>query len=120
MQELVQSQTDALDKLKENAEDATYKEIQEVMETTTEGVTVMMNKVVDVASSSIRGASGAVWDAVESMAVESANQLKGLTGQAYTDAFNNSLDSIVSAVQKSTGATGKEMDAFKENIKNLS
>ena len=117
MQELVQSQTDALDKLKENAEDATYKEIQEVMETTPEGVTVMMNKVVDVASSSIRGASGAVWDAVESMAVESANQLKGLTGQAYTDAFNNSLDSIVSAVQKSTEATGKEMDAFKENIK---
>lgn len=117
MQELVQSQTDALDKLKENAEDATYKEIQEVMETTPEGVTVMMNKVVDVASSSIRGASGAVWDAVESTAVESANQLKGLTGQAYTDAFNNSLDSIVSAVQKSTGATGKEMDAFKENIK---
>ena len=117
MQELVQSQTDALDKLKENAEDATYKEIQEVMETTPEGVTVMMNKVVDVASSSIRGASGAVWDVVESMAVESANQLKGLTGQAYTDAFNNSLDSIVSAVQKFTGATGKEMDAFKENIK---
>jgi hypothetical protein len=117
MQELVQSQTDALDKLKENAEDATYKEIQEVMETTPEGVTVMMNKVVDVASSSIRGASGAVWDAVESMAVESANQLKGLTGQAYTDAFNNSLDSIVSAVQRFTGATGKEMDAFKENIK---
>lgn len=117
MQELVQSQTDALDKLKENAEDATYKEIQEVMETTPEGVTVMMNKVVDVASSSIRGASGAVWDAVESTAVESANQLKGLTGQAYTDAFNNSLDSIVSAVQKSTEATGKEMDAFKENIK---
>lgn len=117
MQELVQSQTDALDKLKENAEDATYKEIQEVMETTPEGVTVMMNKVVDVASSSIRGASGAVWDAVESTAVESANQLKGLTGQAYTDAFNNSLDSIVSAVQESTEATGKEMDAFKENIK---
>lgn len=117
MQELVQSQTDALDKLKENAKDATYKEIQEVMETTPEGVTVMMNKVVDVASSSIRGASGAVWDVVESMAVESANQLKGLTGQAYTDAFNNSLDSIVSAVQRPTGATGKEMDAFKENIK---
>lgn len=117
MQELVQSQTDALDKLKENAKDATYKEIQEVMETTPEGVTVMMNKVVDVASSSIRGASGAVWDVVESMAVESANQLKGLTGQAYTDAFNNSLDSIVSAVQKPTEATGKEMDAFKENIK---
>lgn len=30
MQELVQSQTDALDKLKENAEDATYKEIQKL------------------------------------------------------------------------------------------
>lgn len=117
MQELVQSQTEALDKLKENAEDATYKEIQEVMETTPEGVTVMMNKVVDVASSSIRGASGAVWDAVESMAVESANQLKGLTGQAYTDAFNNSLNSIVSQVKQSTSATDKEMDAFKGNIK---
>lgn len=117
MQEMVQSQTDALDKLKENAEDATYKEIQEVIGATPDGVTVMMNKVVDVASSSIRGASGAVWDVVESMAVESANQLKGLTSQAYTDAFNNSLDSIVFTVQRSTVATGKEMDAFKENIK---
>ncbi len=107
MQELVQSQTDALDKLKENAEDATYKEIQEVMETTPEGVTVMMNKVVDVASSSIRGASGAVWDAVESMAVESANQLKGLTGQAYTDAFkadNTQLKELKDLLDKLNGA----------------
>lgn len=108
MQELVQSQTDALDKLKESAEDATYKEIQEVMETTPEGVTVMMNKVIDVASSSIRGASGAVWDAVESMAVESANQLKGLTGQAYTDAFNNSLIALFLPYKSPPGLQAKK------------
>ena len=37
--------------------------------------------------------------------------------RAYTDAFNNSLNSIVSQVKQSTSATDKEMDAFKSNIK---
>lgn len=117
MQEMVQSQADAMDELKEAVSDASFKEIQEVMETTPEGVTIMTNKVVDVASTSIRNASSAVWDAVEASAIDAANNLKGLTGKAYEDSFNKSLDGIIMSVQRSTNASEKEMDGFKAYLK---
>lgn len=69
------------------------------------------------ASDAIRGASDAVWEAVESMAIDSADRLKDLTGDAYTEAFEKSLEDIVLAVQESTNATDKEMDAFKSNLR---
>lgn len=117
MADMQKENAKSLDDFREAAKDATYKEIQETIEIV-DGVSVLTNKVVDVASGSIRGASAAVWDAVEGMALESANNLKGLTGEAYTQAFNQSLNNIVSLVQKSTGASDKEIEAFSENISN--
>lgn len=114
MQEMIQSQTDALEELKKAAKDATYKDIQETMQY--DGAWVSVSKVVDVDARSIQQATGAVWEAVESMSTEAAERLKGLTGEAYTDAFNQSLDRIVKAVSKSTGATDKEMDAFRSTL----
>lgn len=116
LQEQAEANNKSLEDLKSSAEDASYKDIKEVMETTPEGVSVMMTKVVDVASGAIRGASGAVWDAVESMAMDAANNLKGLTGTAYTQAFDQALNNIVAAVQKSTGATDNEMESFKATL----
>lgn len=113
--EMQKANAESLDNLREAAKDATYKEITETIEIV-DGVSVLTNKVVDVASGSIRGASGAVWDAVESMALDAANNLKNLTGEAYTQAFNQSLNNIVALVQKSTGASDKEMEAFSENL----
>lgn len=114
MQEMIQSQTDALEELKKAAKDATYKEIQETMQY--DGAWVSVSKVVDVDARSIQQATGAVWEAVESMSTDAAERLKGLTGEAYTDAFNQSLDRIVKAVAKSTGATDKEMDSFRTTL----
>lgn len=114
MQEMIQSQTDALEELKKAAKDATYKDIQETMQY--DGAWVSVSKVVDVDARSIQQATGAVWEAVESMSTEAAERLKGLTGEAYTEAFNQSLDRIVKAVSKSTGATDKEMDAFRSTL----
>lgn len=114
LQEQTESNNKSLEDLKSAAEDATYKEIQETMEY--DGAWVAVSKVVDVASGAIRGASGAVWDAVESMAMDAANNLKGLTGTAYTQAFDQALNNIVAAVQKSTGATDKEMESFKATL----
>lgn len=114
MQEMIQSQTDALEELKKAAKDATYKDIQETMQY--DGAWVSVSKVVDVDARSIQQATGAVWEAVESMSTDAAERLKGLTGEAYTDAFNQSLDSIVKAVAKSTGATDKEMDSFRSTL----
>lgn len=114
MQEMIQSQTDALEELKKAAKDATYKDIQETMQY--DGAWVSVSKVVDVDARSIQQATGAVWEAVESMSTEAAERLKGLTGEAYTEAFNQSLDRIVKAVSKSTGATDKEMDSFRSTL----
>lgn len=114
MQEMIQSQTDALEELKKAAKDATYKDIQETMQY--DGAWVSVSKVVDVDARSIQQATGAVWEAVESMSTEAAERLKELTGEAYTEAFNQSLDRIVKAVSKSTGATDKEMDAFRSTL----
>lgn len=115
MADMQKENAKSLDDLREAAKDATYKEIQETIEIV-DGVSVLTNKVVDVASGSIRGAYAAVWDAVEGMALESANNLKGLTGEAYTQAFNQSLNNIVSKVKDSTKATDDEMNGFKESI----
>lgn len=117
LNDLVQNQSNALNTLRGNASSAKFKDVREVTEVTPEGVTIKVNKVVDAASKAIRNAHGAVWDAVESMAINSASELKILTGDAYTEAFNSSLESIVYYVKKSTEATDKEMDAFKTNLK---
>lgn len=114
MQEMIQSQTDALEELKKAAKDATYKDIQETMQY--DGAWVSVSKVVDVDARSIQQATGAVWEVVESMSTDAAERLKGLTGEAYTDAFNQSLDRIVKAVAKSTVATDKEMDSFRSTL----
>lgn len=116
MNDMVQNQSDALSTLRGNASSAQYKDVREVNDVSPEGVSTRMYKVVDVASTAIRNAHSAVWDAVESMAVDSASRLKSLTGEAYTEAFNSSLQSIVLSVQQSTGATDKEMEAFKTNL----
>lgn len=113
--EMQKANAESLDDLREAAKDATYKEITETIEIV-DGVSVLTNKVVDVASGSIRGAYGAVWDAVESMALDAANNLKHLTGEAYTQAFNESLNKIIANVKNSTKASDSEMEAFSENL----
>ena len=113
--EMQKANAESLDDLREAAKDATYKEITETIEIV-DGVSVLTNKVVDVASGSIRGAYGAVWDAVESMALDAANNLKNLTGEAYTQAFNESLNKIIANVKNSTKASDSEMEAFSENL----
>ena len=71
---------------------------------------------VTKAAESIRGASDAVWEMVEAMSQEKAQELSQLTGDAYTQAFNTTLDELVSKVQASTGATDQEMAAFKGSL----
>lgn len=67
-------------------------------------------------SRNIQQASQVVWDLVQSSAIEAGDKLKTLTGSAYTQAFNQSLDRIVKQVQQSTGATDKEMEGFRTNL----
>ena len=89
MSELTESQNNATDKLKDRAGKAGYKQKTGTKWDRATGDYV--DSYTEYASENIRNASGAVWDAVEAMALESANKLKDLTGSAYNEAFNKSL-----------------------------
>ncbi len=67
-------------------------------------------------ANSIRKASNAVWEMVESDAISARDKLKNLTGDAYTSAFNDAIQGIATKVQAATKATDKEMDGFKSSI----
>ena len=67
-------------------------------------------------ATSIRNASEAVWEMVESDAMEAAKRLQGLTGDAYTKAFDQALGKISKSVQSATGATDAEMKGFSSSL----
>ena len=101
----------SLEDLKEAAEDATY------YSHTSYSPSIGAMPVY-LQSDNIRKASAAVWEMVESDAIEATERLKGLTGDAYTSAFNDILNGIAQRVQAATGATDKEMDGFRGSLKN--
>lgn len=109
LQKANEERNEALKELKENAEDAHY--YSHTVYSTVGAYSVYND------SKSIQDASAAVWDAVEAEAIQSANDLKELTGDAYTQAFNQALSRITGLVQTTTGATDKEMNAFKSSLK---
>lgn len=111
LQKANEERNEALKELKENAEDAAY------AGATTTSMTTGVSYTSFIDSKNIQNASAAVWDAVEAEAIQSANDLKELTGDAYTQAFNQALSRITGLVQTATGATDKEMNAFNSSLK---
>ncbi len=103
MTELADKQAKATDKLKNDAKNATY------------DVGVGTNTLTKK-STNIRESSQATWDILESMAIDAGEKLKTLTGSAYTQAFNESLNTIVASVQRSTRATDDEMKSFRTSL----
>lgn len=111
LQKAQEDRTEALNDLKDAAEDAAY------AGATTTSMTTGVSYTSFIDSKNIQNASSAVWDAVEAEAIQSANDLKELTGDAYTQAFNQALSRITGLVQTATGATDKEMNAFNSSLK---
>lgn len=66
---------------------------------------------------SIRKLNESVFDQIEIMAIESANNLKTLTGDAYTEGFDKSLQAISKSVKAAAGATDKDMEAFSSYLR---
>lgn len=111
LQKAAEDRAESLEELKEAAEDASYYSHTTYSPTTGESYSTYID------SDNIQNASAAVWDAVEAEAIQSANDLKGLTGDAYTQAFNQALSRITGLVQTATGATEKEMNAFEGSLR---
>lgn len=112
LQKAQEDRTEALNDLKDAAEDAAY------AGATTTSMTTGVSYTSFIDSKNIQNASSAVWDAVEAEAIQAAERLKGLTGDAYTKSFEEALTRLVGLVSTATGATDKEMAAFSNDLRN--
>jgi tape measure domain-containing protein len=64
----------------------------------------------------IQNMNEAIYDQIEIMAMESAEKLKNLTGDAYTKGFSTSLNNISKAVKAASGASDNDMEQFQANL----
>lgn len=116
LQEQIEESNKSLDKLKNDASKAKYQKVELTAIDAGDGKTIQGYGVVDYNSQNIRNASAAVWEMVEADAMEAANHLQTLTGDAYTAAFDKALAKITNSVQKATGATCDEMSTFTASL----
>ena len=117
LQKQAERNAEALEELKESAEDA-YHKVSAGMTTIMEhGQMVRTEKFYKAISENIRNASGAVWELVEKEAYQTAEDISGLTGDAYTKAFEKSLGRITQMVQGATGASNAEISAFSGDLR---
>lgn len=65
---------------------------------------------------SIRKMNESIYDMIELMAVESADKLKGLTGDAYTKAFKETINNISESVKSASGASDQDIQVFSTHI----
>lgn len=116
LQEQIEASNKSLDKLKSAASSASYTKIELTALDAGDGKSIQGYGAVEHQSPNIRNASAAVWEMVETDAMEAAKRLQSLTGDAYTTAFNQVLAKITERVQKATGATSDEMDTFEASL----
>lgn len=116
LQEQIEASNKSLDKLKSAASSASYTKIELTALDAGDGTSIQGYGAVEHQSQNIRNASAAVWEMVETDAMEAAKRLQSLTGDAYTAAFNQVLAKITERVQKATGATSDEMDTFEASL----
>lgn len=74
------------------------------------------NTVTQTSIKSIQEMGDEVYDYIEVMAMEAADRLKNLTGDAYTKAYAKTLNDIRSYVKDVTKSSDKDMDIFSSNI----
>lgn len=110
LKEQQESNNDSLKDLKKAARKAKSSESYTIASPTGASYTSYLD------ATNIRKASEAVWDMVESDAMEAAKRLQGLTGDAYTKAFDQALSKISKSVQSATGATDSEMKGFSSSL----
>ena len=114
MQKATDDHAESLKRLKEAAEEATHKEFAGYQQSyTARGSSGTVETYRQVASKNIREASDAMWEIVESMAQDASRKLVGLSGDAYTNTYNEIINNITDAIQKGTNASGAEIQAFK-------
>ena len=107
LNEQIESQKESLEKLEKAAHKASY--------TTIEG-SGESQLISNHDAKAIQEATDAVWEVVQAEAIQEAEKLKQLTGEAYSSAFQDSLDRITAMVREATGATADDMQNFGRDL----
>lgn len=122
LQEANNTQNEALNDIIDEAKSAHYIDHRKVRKQVRDEHNIgkydykWVDEKVSRASEHIRNASDAVWEAVESMAIDGAKRLQGKTGQELQKSYQEILSNIRNAVQTATGATDKEMAGFDAHL----
>ena len=64
----------------------------------------------------IQGASDALFELIEADAKQAADKLRGLTGEEYTQTYNELFNGMSKAFQAATGAADKDMNSYKSTL----
>ena len=108
----------AMDDLIDAAEDASHKVVKQVLETTPEGVTVLMYKAVDEASTHIQQVTTATWNMISSDVMAHAQQISEAFAESSEDGKKAVLEEVtaIEGILRQLGATDEEIEAFHDDL----
>lgn len=111
--EASETEEDALKTLKKQAGKASYVQSTATVQSTA-GTYTQTNYAN---SENIRGASEAIWEMVETEAIEAAKDLENVTEEQCSEIFEQVLQKILGQVQNATGASEKEIEGFSGTLR---
>lgn len=117
-EDAMKAEKEAMDDLIDEAKDATYKEVRQVMETTPEGVATMMNKVVDVSSNKLRQVTSATWNLISTEVMAHAADISAAFARSQEDG-TKAVEAEVATIEgilRSLGVTDKEIEGFHRRL----
>ena len=117
-EDAMNAEKEAMDDLIDAAEDASYKVVKQVMETTPEGVTVLTYKAVDEASTHIQQVTTATWNMISSDVMAHAQQISEAFAKSSEDGKKAVLDEVtaIEGILRQLGATDEEIEAFHDDL----
>ena len=117
-EDAMNAEKEAMDDLIDAAEDASHKVVKQVMETTPEGVQVLMYKAVDEASTHIQQVTTATWNMISSDVMAHAQQISEAFAKSSEDGKKAVLDEVtaIEGILRQLDATDEEIEAFHDDL----
>lgn len=115
LQQAADDNAESLDRLKNAAHDASVVIQEAYTVADADGKNIYVPAVTEAADN-IRNAFDGVWEMVEAMTQEKAQELATIPADKYEEAYNALLDQIVTYLKDDINVTDAEIAGFKDNI----
>ena len=115
LQQAADDNAESLDRLKNAAHDASVVIQEAYTVADADGKNIYVPAVTEAADN-IRNAFDGVWEMVEAMTQEKAQELATIPADQYEEAYNALLDQIVTYLKDDINVTDAEIAGFKDNI----